>query len=197
MVEAFMIKYKIKLNGNFNYSDYRYQKIFRAIYGYLQIVSKTDGKKYVYHRPGVLSQFPFIKKSKNEVIVPKEGLSKLIDFLKTGKNPTHNWVEKGNWNATYTMYDVDVSEESAIKAMQNLVKNTVLFTSSGENKKLINLLESLEKGVEYDSITIRNIVENIKKINNLEWGKLLSTSSKFTRFNELVSGFKKKYNLVF
>jgi len=185
MVKAFMVKYKIKMNTPYNHSDYGYQKLFRAIYGYTQVVTKSNGKKYIYHRPGVLSSVPYIKKGKNEVILTKAGFSRFIEYLKTGKNPTHKWEEKGNWSATYSMYDVDVSPESAQKAIENLIKETVLLGPDGNNRRVTDILEDIERGVIYDENIMKIYDKSIKQIQAQEWYQTSLSSPQVKRFDNL------------
>lgn len=185
MVNAFMVKYKIKMSDPYNHSDYSYQKLFRAIYGYTQVVTKGNGKKYIYHRPGVLSTYPYVKKGKNEVILTKTGFAKFIEYLKTGKNPTHKWEEKGNWTATYSMYDIDVSIESAQKAMENLIKETVLLGPDGNNRRIMEILEDLERGTVYDENILKMYDKTIKQIQGHEWYQISLSDMYVKRFDTL------------
>jgi len=192
MVNAFMINYKIKMGGPYNHSDYGYQKLFRAIYGYTQVVTKSSGKKYVYHRPGVLSNIPFVKKGKNEVIVNKEGFSKLIDYLKTGKNPAHKWEQKGDWTATYSMYDIDLSEEDVSKSIEKLIKNTLVLSPTGHNKKLMDVLEDLDKGLLYDDNLLRMYLRTIKQIQSNSWYSYSLKNNFVKRFDLLSKLIKER-----
>ncbi len=187
MVKAFMVRYKFKINENYNHSDYGYQKLFRAIYGYTQVVTKSSGKKYVYHRPGVLSTYPYVKKGKNEVILTKDGFSKLIDFLKTGKNPAHKWTEKGNWVATYSMYDVDVSESQVEVAMENLIKNSFVLMPDGNNRRILEVLEEIKEGHIFEEPILRVYDDSVKKIQAAEWYSMTlknETVSKFDNYSK-------------
>ncbi len=190
MVKAFMIKYKIKMNSTYNHSDYGYQKLFRAIYGYTQVVTKSNGKKYIYHRPGVLSSYPYLKKGKNEVILTKDAFAKFIDYLKTGKNPTHKWEQKGDWTATYTMYDIDISQEQTQKALEQLIKNTVVLTPDGNNRRILDVLEDMEQGIIYDENIQRVYSKTIKQIQQSEWYNTNNITSpivkKFDTLSKLV-----------
>jgi len=190
MVKAFMVKYKIKMNGEYKHSDYGYQKLFRAIYGYTQVVTKSNGKRYVYHRPGVLSNTPYIKKGKNEIILTKDGFSKFTDFLKTRKNPTHKWEEKGNWTASYSMYDVDISEDQAQKSIEDLIKNTFLIMPDGNNKKIMDVLEEIERGTLFDENIIKMYDKTIKNIQSMEWYNIALQNPFVKKFDILSKNLK-------
>ena len=117
MVQAILVQYKFILPSDIKHSSYTYQKLFRALYGYTQNVSKSSGKTYRYHRPGVLSSFPFTKPGKNLVLIPKSALSALVDFFKTGKTPSHEWHVKGDWKAAYYTDERDISVSDAAQAL--------------------------------------------------------------------------------
>ena len=194
MVKSYMVKYKVKMNGEYNHSDYDYQKIFRAIYGYTQNVTKGNGKVYIYHRPGILSKTPYIKKGKNEVIIPKDNLTSLLDFFKTGENPAHKWAEKGNWQATYTLYDVDISEQQAKKAIDKLINSVFIVDDEGITKRIINILEDYKEN-KTPSLPLKNILlTEIRKIQSLEWySNIQDKTSIIKQFEELVQQFKSKH----
>lgn len=194
MTKAYMVKYKVKMNGEYNHSDYNYQKIFRAIYGYTQNVTKGNGKIYIYHRPGILSKTPYIKKGKNEVIIPKDNLTNLLDFFKTGENPAHKWAEKGNWQATYTLYDIDISEQQAKKAIDKLINSVFVVDDEGNTKRIINVLEDFVDN-KTPSLPLKNILlGEIKKIQNLEWYSSVSEKTNIIKqFEDLVKNFKNKF----
>jgi hypothetical protein len=194
MAKAYMVKYKVKMGGEYNHSDYDYQKIFRAIYGYTQNVTKGNGKIYIYHRPGILSKTPYIKKGKNEVIIPKDNLPSLLDFFKTGENPAHKWAEKGNWQATYTLYDVDISEQQAKKAIDKLINSVFIVDDEGLTKRIINVLEDLKEN-KVPSLPLKNILlTEMKKIHNLEWYSTISEKTNIMKqFEELSQNFKNKF----
>jgi len=42
MADAFLVRYKIKVHDEVKHSSYLYQKLFRAIYGYTQVVCKQN-----------------------------------------------------------------------------------------------------------------------------------------------------------
>ena len=190
-----MVKYKVKMNGEYNHSDYGYQKIFRAIYGYTQNVTKGNGKIYIYHRPGVLSKTPYIKKGKNEVMVPKDCLTQLLDFFKTGENPAHKWSEKGNWTATYTLYDVDISEQQAKKAIDRIINSTFVVDDDGNTKRILNLFEDMFEQNRVPSNPLKIVLYNeIKRLQSLEWYNLVQDKTTLIkRFETLINKFKSNY----
>lgn len=191
-----MVKYKIKITGDYNHSDYGYQKIFRAIYGYTQNVTKGNGKTYIYHRPGVLSKTPYIKKGKNEVIVPKDALTPLLDFLKTGENPTHKWHEKGNWQGTYTLYDIDIADQQARKAMERVISNSFVIDEDGTIKKLSIILEECASGQrkQVPFPLKQSILSEIKKLTSMDWYNMVVDKSGIVkRFSTIANQFKAKF----
>ena len=115
------------------HSSYEYQRFFRAIFGYTQVVVKKNGRRYVYFREGVLTRYPYIRKGRSTVVIPEEALSPLITFFKTGKNPAHSFSYLGDWKVTYFMQEVNVPPEDAslavISALERiLVAGTPLYT---------------------------------------------------------------------
>ncbi len=131
LVKGFYIKYNFILADNVKYSSYTYQKLFRAIYGYTQNVTKANGKTYRYHRKGVLSDVPYIKTGKNSVIIPPKALNSLDNFFKTGKNPAHYWQAKGNWKATFYMDEKELGESQVVAAIKSHISRA-FQTMSGD-----------------------------------------------------------------
>ena len=122
---AVLIQYGLKWQGK--RSSYIYQRFFRAIYGYTQVVSKSNGKRYVYHRPGVLTNIPYLKAGKNAVIIPPSGTKPLLDFLKTGKNPAHQftslgipWSELVRYSMEGTYIDADSAANASLAALSRV-----------------------------------------------------------------------------
>ena len=98
-------------------SSYEYQRFFRAIYGYTQVVSKSNGRRYVYRRDGVLTTFPHIKEGRSVVVIPENALNPLLDFFKTRRNPAHNFEYVGEWRVSYSMEETHVPTEAVIDAI--------------------------------------------------------------------------------
>ncbi len=193
MVDAFLVRYKIKVLDEVKHSSYLYQKLFRAIYGYTQVVCKQTGKKYIYHRPGVLSKFAFIKEGKNEIIVTKEGFSYLINFFKTGKNPAHNWQSKGNWTASYSVVDITVDDAKVTKSVENQLRNTYSLDNQGNYKLLIDILEELSMGKHMDKMFLKQYEPIIVLIQSGKWYDIaFKRSGLVKKFDKLV-GFYIKY----
>jgi len=139
-----------------------------------------------------LSNYPYIKKGKNEVILTKEGFSRFIDFLKTGRNPTHKWEEKGNWTSSYSMYDIDILDQQIEKAMFNLIKGTFVLTPEGINRRILDVLEDIDSGVVYDENLMRMYDKKIKEIQILEWYNLSLSNATIKRFDVLSKKLKNK-----
>ncbi len=140
-VRSYFIQYKFILPDAIKHSSYTYQKLFRALYGYTQAVFKSNGKVYHYHRNGVLSDTPFLRPGKNCVIIPTNSLQKLVDFFKTGRNPTHRWKSKGDWKAVYYMNEKDVDEKKIAEAIITLLNR---FQVTGISEKPLSLREAVE-----------------------------------------------------
>lgn len=186
MYEGYYIQYKFILPESVKYSSYAYQKLFRAIYGYTQVVTKANGKKYFYHREGILSKYPFIRHGKNSVIIPHEALSSLIEFFKTGKNPTHKWSSKGDWKAVYYMDEKKIEEALIVEALERFLDKYYVSNPSGKGDILLK--EKLET-LNVSSITFSNKKVLLSEMNPLlsnTWFKVCKNKSeKLASFWEL------------
>lgn len=118
MLKGFFIQYKFIIPETTPHSSYTYQKLFRALYGYMQNVTKSNGKTYHYRRRGILSDTPYIRPGKNCVIIPPKSFSALDVFFKTGKNPSHHWRVKGDWKAVFYMDEKDLDENQVVAALK-------------------------------------------------------------------------------
>ena len=179
MIQVNYIKYKFTFNNNIKHSSYLYQKIFRSIYGYQQNVTKSNKKIYIYKRPGIISNIPHIKPGKNSIILPIGYETNLIEFFNTGKNPTHNWRNKGNWEINYSINRIDIPKESIISELENYIKNYKIINL--DNKESTILIESnkiLNKEVN-DINYIKNIIKIVNNITSYEWFKETYTYSEF------------------
>ncbi len=139
---GYRITYSLRWNGP--KSSYIYQRFFRALYGYKQIVSKSNGRRYVYYRPGVLTNHPYIRVGKTAVVVPASALQPLMSFLKTGQNPAHRFTFTGQWPdiVKYSMEETSVADEAAAEAVVAALSRVSLNMVSG-NVAAINLLKSI------------------------------------------------------
>lgn len=144
-VKGYFIQYKFIIPETVKHSSYTYQKLFRALYGYTQAVFKSNGKVYHYHRAGILSDVPYLRPGKNCVIIPPATFQKLIDFFKTGRNPTHQWKGKGDWKAVYYMNEKDIEETKVIDALKELIGRSQVETSSGKPFSMSELADSNAK----------------------------------------------------
>lgn len=180
-VRGYFVQYKFILPENIKHSSYTYQKLFRAIYGYTQAVYKSNGKTYHYHRNGILSNVPYIRPGKNCVIIPQSAFQKLQEFFKTGQNPTHEWVVKGEWKCTYFLNEKDIVEKDIIFAVENLLSRKYVDGSEG----LVKLSNELERVLNIE------INENYKKllvseaqliVDNVWFKEIYLQSSELTKF---------------
>lgn len=124
--KAYFIQYRFLLPKTVSHASYAYQKLFRAIYGYTQVVNKAGGKRYVYHRPGVLSRYLYLRAGKNCVVIEPSALPPLLKFFRSGDNPAHRWRRKGNWKAVYYMNEKDLPEKDAARAVDAFLKRLAL-----------------------------------------------------------------------
>ena len=186
-VRSYFIQYRFILPDNIKHSSYTYQKIFRAIYGYTQDVFKANGKNYKYSRPGVLSKYPYIRPGKNCVIIPTAAFQSLQEFFKTGKNPAHNWVTKGEWKCTYFMNEKDVDEKQITTALEEFILRKFIDVED----KSISLMDEMKRTLqnpestkEYKSLLIRDAQPIIES----EWFK--DSVSHSSVLNEFLSTYK-------
>ncbi|MFH0714977.1 MAG: hypothetical protein V1847_04595 [Candidatus Diapherotrites archaeon] len=186
--KGYFVQYKFIIPETMKHSEYTYQKLFRAIYGYTQIVSKSNGKTYSYHRKGVLSDYPYIKQGKNCVSIPPEAFAELKSFFQTGSNPTHKWQKKGDWKAVYYLNDKDIADESIPGAIEDLMDRTFVLSTSKEHQKieseLKNLVELKKSNSPIDENYKKAVLETASKITSHNWFKQhFSKSARLTQFN--------------
>jgi hypothetical protein len=196
LVNAFFIQYKFILPSSVKHSSYEYQKIFRAIYGYTQNVTKTTGKTHKYHRMGILSDIPHLRPGKNCVIIPPPAFSKLQDFFKTGKNPTHNWQEKGNWKAVYYMDEKDIPISDAVLAIEKLLDRTY-SVSNAESKMLLEteILRFAKDDTAPNPLYKKTILKEAQQIISSEWfHQVRRVSPRLTLFYQSVLKLKQPFS---
>ena len=183
-LKGYFVQYKFILPKEIRHSSYTYQKLFRAIYGYTQNVSKGGGKSYKYYRKGVLSNIPYIRPGKNSVIIPPSAFNQLSTFLKTGKNPTHHWKEKGDWKAVYYMDEKQVSEAEVISALESLLSRLYLLSGEGEVKVVDHVNYLLENSKAHDGAAlVAATVKSAEPLINSEWfGSYYKQSEKLSSF---------------
>jgi len=187
-VDAYFIQYKFIIPKSLSRSSYTYQKLFRALYGYTQAVYKSSGKSYRYHRKGILSDVPFLRPSKNSVIVPKDALQKLINFFNTGENPAHRWTRKGEWKAVYYMNEKKLSEETIAKAVENMIEKQ--WVDVGDEKRpLVEELANIAAG-KGETPYKQQILAQCKRIFSHEW------FLKGQPYSEKLTNLKKLYDSI-
>lgn len=194
-LKGYFIQYKFLIPEEIKHSSYTYQKLFRALYGYTQNVTKSNGKTYKYHRRGILSGNPYLRPGKNCVIIPPNIFAGLIDFFKTGKNPSHKWVVKGNWRAVYYMNEKDVPLGDVVSAAEELLDRTYLLSTAKEHEMLLNEMNNLialkNKNSPLDQPYRKAVVEEAQKIASLEWvSQVLQKSEKLRNFSQALSELK-------
>lgn len=192
--KSYFIQYKFIIPENMSHSTYTYQKLFRAIYGYTQRVTKSNGKTYAYHRNGILSTVPYIKQGKNCVIIPPEIFSNLKNFFLTGNNPTHKWQTKGDWKAVYYLNEKDVEDHLVIKSLEELIDRTfILSTSEGHEKieeEIKNLVNLTQQNQKIDESYKKILLETAQKVISFPWFKQNYSKS------ERLMNFNKNYNVL-
>ncbi|MDP2665887.1 MAG: hypothetical protein Q8P05_00055 [Candidatus Diapherotrites archaeon] len=195
MAKGYFIQYKFILPDNVKHSTYTYQKLFRAIYGYTQNVTKSNGKTYHYHRKGVLSDTPYYRPGKNTVIIHPNAFSKFKNFFMTGQNPSHNWRSKGDWKAVYYMDEKEVDDTKILAAMEDLLERTYL-SPTGKNPLKINdemsiLLDKHRLQENIDETRKKIVLQEAQTITSHEWFRISHTKSKLlTEFNDKVKLLK-------
>ncbi len=139
---GYLVTYNVRWDGP--RSAYFYQRFFRALYGYKQVVSKSNGRHYVYYRPGVLTPHPYVKAGRNAVLVPDSALQPLLRFLKTGQNPAHRFQFTGNWVeiVKYSMREAGVDPSVAGSAVAS-VFDRVYVDLVGGRKPVAAVLDQL------------------------------------------------------
>ena len=190
-VKGYFIQYKFILPENIKHSSYTYQKLFRALYGYTQAVDKASGKRYKYHRRGVLSEIPHIRPGKNCVIIPTEHFQRLKEFFHTGKNPSHNWRGKGDWKANYYLDDKAIKDEDAIKALEEVLDKGLVFEGINEPISLFNAMKKLSESSQttQEKTYLVGVFQKAKEIVNSDWFKTVYPSSE--KLGSFYSGYKK------
>jgi len=196
-VKGYFIQYKFIIPETMKHSSYTYQKLFRALYGYTQAVFKSNGKTYHYHRPGVLSSVPYLRPGKNCVIIPPGNFQKLLDFFKTGRNPTHNWQGKGDWKAVYYMNEKLVDEKNALIALERLLDRHYVTGASGKKEKLVEELTSAltkTKPGETDKGYLGMLLAEVRPIASSDWFKAVYPDS--SKLKSFYSNYKKLKTLL-
>jgi len=190
VIKSYFVQYRFIIPDSVKHSSYTYQKLFRAIYGYTQAVYKGSGKKYHYHRAGILSNFPYLRPGKNCVIIPTSAFQPLQEFFKTGHNPTHNWSEKGDWKCTYFLNEKDVNEKEVVLALENLLSRKFIDGQEGMAKLSSEMKRVVEKGGEglYKAV----LVKEAQGIVDLEWFK--QTYQQSTQLSEFYEHYKSLKN---
>lgn len=190
MLKGYSIQYRFMLPSEIKHSSYTYQKLFRALYGYTQQVHKSNGKIYKYHRAGILSNMPYYRSAKNTVVIHPFFFQTIIEFFKTGKNPTHLWRQKGEWKAVYYMNEIQVNDNQAIGALEKVLdrKTTII------NGISIGIKEEIRKAVESNDLEAqKTLFQVFRDIVNLDWfQQTYSTSPKLSEFYEYFKQMKSK-----
>ena len=104
--KAVMICFSVR-SGEMD-SNYERNKFFRGLYGWKQVINK-DGKKYEYHREGILTDMPHEKVDQSSFIVPENSFKEIMEFMEEwhnkvmwktfkilleGKDPFEDWEEE-------------------------------------------------------------------------------------------------------
>ncbi len=195
MPNGYFIQYKFILPETIKHSTYTYQKLFRAIYGYTQNVTKSNGKTYHYHRKGILSDTPYIRPGKNTVIVHASAFPKLKNFFATGQNPSHLWQTKGDWKAVYYMDEKDVDETKIVQSLEDLINRTYLHKDAKIPSKIMDemsiILDKSRLQEPLDEGRKRAILSEAQNIISHEWFQSNHSKSKnLTEFHEKVKLLK-------
>jgi len=86
-------------------SNYERNKFFRGLYGWKQIIRKTnsDGeeKKYIYERNGLLDEMPHKKVDQSSFIIGTNDANQMFEFFE-------EWTDKVMWNTFKVLLDEDI-----------------------------------------------------------------------------------------
>lgn len=188
MLKGYSIQYRFMLPADVKHSSYTYQKLFRALYGYTQQVHKSSGKIYKYHRPGILSNMPYYRSAKNTVVIPPAFFQTLIEFFKTGKNPTHAWRQKGEWKAVYYMNEIQVNDNQAVSALEKVLERKTVIV----NGISIGIKDEIKKAVEQNDVEAqKKLLQTLQDVVNLDWfQQTYASSSKLSEFYDYFKQIK-------
>lgn len=191
-MKGYFIQYKFILPETIKHSSYTYQKLFRAIYGYTQNVTKSNGKTYQYHRAGILSNTPYLRPGKNCVIIPPGEFNQLTTFFKTGKNPSHYWRGKGDWKAVYYMDEKVLSDSDVVSALEGLLERQqvtdVSKTPSTLTAELAVVLNAIKSGQKVDAQYKQTILGKAESVVSNIWFKECSARS--PKLSAFYSGYR-------
>ncbi len=179
MLKGYFIQYKFILPEEIKHSSYTYQKLFRALYGYTQNVTKSNGKTYHYHRKGILSDVPYVRPGKNCVIIPPKSFNALDTFFKTGKNPAHYWRVKGNWKAVFYLDEKSLEETQVAEAIKEQISRT--FRGGFEDVPIPDitmLAEKTKTGGTFSPEKLKLALNEAEKIISNSWFKDVYQSDK-------------------
>jgi hypothetical protein len=196
VAKGYFIQYKFILPETVKHSTYTYQKLFRAIYGYTQNVTKSNGKTYHYYRKGVLSDTPYIRPGKNTVIIHPSAFGKFKQFFTTGQNPTHVWRSKGDWKAVYYMDEKDIPEAKITSAVEDLLDRVYIQSGNEAPRKIIEemrtILDKYDLQGPVNEMRLKQVLIEGQKITSNEWFQnIQSKSKKLTDFNEQIKLLKR------
>ncbi len=162
---AYRVRYVFKTTKG--RTSYEYQRFFRAIYGYTQVVAKANGKKYTYRREGVLTAYPYVKEGKSVVVIPENALTALVDFFKTRRNPAHVFEYVGEWRVSYSIEETYVPTNAVIDAILRALDRIYVPTGDGE-APASTLLRSVRQ---LDNNTAAQLVSRLSGILESSWYK--------------------------
>ena len=145
LVNGSFIRYTFYIPGVTDWSEYRYQKLFRMLYGYVQVVSKGSGASYNYYREGVLTDIPYLKTGKNSVIVPPDSLQKMLLFFRTGKTASGDRVPEGcKVPITHFIETVQRPAKEIVPAFDALLERLKLPDGSSVDSAISDIVQSQE-----------------------------------------------------
>ncbi|MCX8189753.1 MAG: hypothetical protein N3F05_00825 [Candidatus Diapherotrites archaeon] len=136
-----------------------------------------------------MSDVPFIRPSKNSIIIPVDSFQKLINFFNTGENPAHRWSSKGEWKAVYYLSDKQINEQLAAKACEKVLDRQ--WVSSNNEKILLENFLSKLPTTRTDQNSKEIILPTCNKLISHEWFlKSYSYSERLTNFKRLCESLK-------
>lgn len=155
------VTYKLVLPPKTHYKSYHYQKVFRAMYGYTQNVTKSNGHRYQYYRKGILTDSPIVRIGKCVIVLQEKEIQPLKTFFESGKNPGHTWWKKQPFKMVHVINDYNVTEFQVIRAIEEWVRDYTIQATNAETGSLAKIvMNQSDKPVDIHGVKeIKNMIQ--------------------------------------
>jgi hypothetical protein len=131
------------------------------------------------------------------VIIPPGNFQRLLEFFKTGRNPTHVWKGKGDWKAVYYMNEKNVEEKSARAALEQMLERFFVTTESGQTEKLateINTVINKSKPSDVGRAYLNILLSEAQAVTSNVWFKSVYPQS--DKLKKFYSNYRKLKTIV-